>query len=443
MQFPERFIEHISNCDGFDEIAFKEAHLSKAQVSLRLNPQKLFAHDYIDAVPWCENAFYLSERPQFVFDPLYHAGAYYVQEASSMFLDFILRSIGADKSPGRILDLCASPGGKSTLIAAAMHPRSVLISNEVIRTRVAPLKENITKWGNPNVIVTAHDAAQFQRMPNYFDIIVVDAPCSGSGLFRKDAHAMQEWSVDNVQMCSKRQQRILDDILPCLKPGGYLIYSTCSFSKEENGDVIENLLKQGYSNQNININSSQFPGIFSAETGFTFYPDKTRGEGFFISVLQKNKTDEVVETGGKQWNVTYADKSATAAIKPWVSAIENYIIVNINNTYYACTHEVEHVINSASGLFFKQVGMALGEIKNGDLIPNHAFAMSNILSEKVLIIDVDYATAIQYLKKNSVDLTATEKGWYIVKHKSISLGWIKIIPGRSNNYYPTEWRIRK
>ncbi|MGI8634527.1 MAG: methyltransferase RsmF C-terminal domain-like protein, partial [Segetibacter sp.] len=232
---PPALIDSLTNLPGFDKNDFIGVHEDGRQVtSIRLNPLK--PTDAIkklpdqEDVPWCSTGRYLSERPSFTLDPVFHGGAYYVQEASSMFLDHIVKEIyKTEKLPQRVLDLCAAPGGKSTLLASAL-PDSFIVSNEVIKTRVRILAENISKWGSEHVVVTNNDPKDFKRISGYFDLMVVDAPCSGSGLFRKDTDAINEWSEANVQMCSLRQQRILADAIGALKQNGFLVYSTCSYS---------------------------------------------------------------------------------------------------------------------------------------------------------------------------------------------------------------------
>ena len=243
-------------------------------------------------VQWSSNGFYLQKRPSFTLDPLFHAGAYYVQEASSMFLEEALKQTVDLSQPIKILDLCAAPGGKSTLIQSVINNESLLVSNEVIKTRVNILSENITKWGAANVIVTNNDAKDFQRLPNYFDVIVVDAPCSGSGLFRKDREAISEWSEQNVHLCSQRQQRILADVLPALKEDGVLIYSTCSYSEEEDEQIADWLVEE-FKVQSLKFKVEEEWGIVETQSskqnasGYRFYPDKVKGEGFFIAVFKK------------------------------------------------------------------------------------------------------------------------------------------------------------
>ncbi|HEY6063723.1 MAG TPA: RsmB/NOP family class I SAM-dependent RNA methyltransferase, partial [Chitinophagaceae bacterium] len=249
MQLPGAFLDSLTGVKGFDKEAFEKVHaLGKQVTSIRVNPAKAsmgkgewsigdsIHHSPFTShhkIPWTDVGYYLDTRPSFTFDPLFHAGCYYVQEASSMFLEQALRQTVDLSKPVKVLDLCAAPGGKSTHIQSLISKESLLVSNEVIRSRVNILKDNIIKWGCENVVVTNNDPKDFGRLKYYFDVIVVDAPCSGSGLFRRDANAINEWSKNSVQLCSQRQQRILADVWPALKKDGILIYSTCSYSKEE------------------------------------------------------------------------------------------------------------------------------------------------------------------------------------------------------------------
>lgn len=258
MQIPGKLVASLQGIKGFDKTSFIEVHNTGQQVtSIRINPKKLpqdQKNDYSSQViphlainnrqkvSWSTHGYYLSERPSFTLDPFFHAGAYYVQEASGMFLEQAIRQTIDLSRSIKVLDLCAAPGGKSTLIESLISDKSLLVSNEVIKSRASVLEENITKWGAQNAIVTNNDPVSFKWLDNYFDVIVVDAPCSGSGLFRKDAKAIDEWSEDNVQLCSQRQQRILADVYPALKKDGILIYSTCSYSSEENECISDWLL---------------------------------------------------------------------------------------------------------------------------------------------------------------------------------------------------------
>lgn len=235
--FPEAFKQRVEN-DPFLGTPLLEALNQTAPVSVRLHPLKQKAAlTFSEKIAWCEHAFYLKERPSFTLDPLFHAGCYYPQEAGSMVLDTVLKQLDLPSEPS-ILDLCAAPGGKSTLIASFLNNNGLLVSNEVIQARARILTENTTKWGYTNTVVTNNDPKDFERLNEFFDVIVVDAPCSGEGMFRKDLKARDEWSEENVQICSSRQKRIVMDVWDSLKPGGFLIYSTCTFNSAENEDTI-------------------------------------------------------------------------------------------------------------------------------------------------------------------------------------------------------------
>ena len=298
---PNSFLDSLQKMPGFDRASFVAVHELKEQVtSLRLNPAKPIdknKHLFLNKtqeIPWCTAAVYLPTRPSFVTDPLWHAGAYYVQEASSMFVQFVLSQIIPVPTNQKVLDLCAAPGGKTTLLAS-YFPNGLVVANETIKSRNAILVENVTKWGGPHVVVTQNDPSHFKSLPDFFDVMVVDAPCSGSGLFRKDPNAIEEWSLESVQHCSTRQTRIIEDSMDTLKVGGYLIYSTCSYSFEEDEKMMDHIASiPGMINTRIqvpqdwNIVATESP-IQHAQ-GFRFYPDKVKGEGFFISVFQKQET---------------------------------------------------------------------------------------------------------------------------------------------------------
>ena len=323
---PPELLQSLQNIKGFNEEAFKAVHQSGAQItSVRLNPKKIgnrqlaICNTQSERVPWNENGYYLKERPSFTLDPLFHAGAYYVQEASSMFLEEVLKQSVDVTQPLKVLDLCAAPGGKSTLIQSIISAESLLVSNEVIKTRVNILSENITKWGAANVIVTNNDPSDFKRLPDYFDVIVADAPCSCSGLFRKDPNAINEWSENNVALCAQRQQRILADILPSLKEDGVLIYSTCSYSQPEDEEIAEWLIADCHlSSINLHLNKEwNIIETQSAEKnafGYRFYPDKVKGEGFFIAAFKKPAGDSIINEVKNHPSTTLRTKIKSKAV---------------------------------------------------------------------------------------------------------------------------------
>jgi 16S rRNA C967 or C1407 C5-methylase (RsmB/RsmF family)/NOL1/NOP2/fmu family ribosome biogenesis protein len=451
LSLPESFIRSLQHVKGFDEKAFIEVHHHATSLtSVRINPAKpvlLPALPISGKVAWNEQGFYLSERPSFTSDPLFHAGAYYVQEASSMFLVQALQQTVDCTRPIKILDLCAAPGGKSTLAQSFISAESILISNEVIKTRVNILTENITKWGAANVIVTNNDPKDFQRLQDYFDVIVVDAPCSGSGLFRKDATAITEWSLNNVQLCSQRQQRILADIMPSLNENGILIYSTCSYSQQEDEAIADWLIKECKvetvplkvpDNWNIVETLSENEKAY----GYRFYPDKVKGEGFFIAVFKKATTGTGYPVAKNNKNNEKVSKNEIDIISPWLKEPGRFFYIKQNDEIIALPlHLQEDWPLIQASLYIKKAGTRLGTVIRNELIPHHELALSNIISDAIPSYDTGLETALQYLRKQDIKIDTAIKGWALIKYGGLALGWIKALPNRINNYYPKEWRI--
>ncbi len=298
MKFPTDFLNSLTNCPGFEKDSFIASHEAGEQVTaVRINTQKILLQQldfpFSENVPWNTDGYYLAQRPSFTLDPCFHAGAYYVQEASSMFLAEAIKQTCNLNEKLTVLDLCAAPGGKTTLIQSLISKDSLLLSNEVIKSRVNILSENIAKCGAANVVVSNSDSSDFSRLKSFFDVIVVDAPCSGSGLFRKDEAAMEEWSLKAVEFCRQRQQRILADVLPALKQNGILIYSTCSYSLQENEAIADWLLQQkNVASLELSINPKWNIVVSKAEGsnafGYRFYPNKLKGEGFYMAAFRKN-----------------------------------------------------------------------------------------------------------------------------------------------------------
>ncbi|HMU46215.1 MAG TPA: RsmF rRNA methyltransferase first C-terminal domain-containing protein [Chitinophagaceae bacterium] len=444
MQLPEIFLDSLQNTKGFNKESFQEIHSSNDQItSVRINPlKKSQTPNPKSKIPWTEHGYYLNSRPSFTFDPLFHAGCYYVQEASSMFLEQALKQTVDLSASLKVLDLCAAPGGKSTHIQSLISKDSLLVSNEVIRARVNILRDNIIKWGCENVFVTNNDPKDFSRLKGYFDVIVVDAPCSGSGLFRRDPEAIQEWSLNNVALCSQRQQRILADVWPALKEGGMLIYSTCSYSKEEDENII-NWLSQEFNCDIMQLMINSDWGIIESEGGFRFWPDKVKGEGFFLACIRKK--DEEMNTKIRiEKNIGKINNSEKEVLKRWVID-EGRQFNRLQNKVYIWP---ESLVADFSFLQQQQLrvnysGILVGELIRDKLVPDHALAMSLILNDSVERIELKYEQAISYLQRNDFELTNTTTGWKTVTYKGYMLGWINILPGRINNYYPKELRILK
>ena len=289
MELNAEFITRTKQLFGearFD--AFVSALSLAPVVSVRYNREKITVPESIDAVPWATDAAYLAERPLFTGDPLFHSGCYYVQEASSMFLEQAIRQYV--DGPVRALDLCAAPGGKTTHLLSLLPKGSLLVSNEPMSLRAQLLAENVIKWGNPAAVLTRNMPADFSQLRNFFDVIVVDAPCSGEGMFRKDDFAVQQWSVGNVMQCAARQREILQDVWEALRPGGLLVYSTCTFNREEDEDCVAWIAEE-LGAEVLPIETEQQWGITGnqTETGhpvYRFIPGYTIGEGFYMSLLR-------------------------------------------------------------------------------------------------------------------------------------------------------------
>jgi 16S rRNA C967 or C1407 C5-methylase (RsmB/RsmF family)/NOL1/NOP2/fmu family ribosome biogenesis protein len=448
---PEEFLQSIDDIPGLDIQSFREAHEAPEPItSIRINPAKPvnFSHFslQLSSVPWSNNGYYLNARPSFTYDPLFHAGCYYVQEASSMFLEQAIKQTVDLTQSIKVLDLCAAPGGKSTHIQSLISSDSILISNEVIKKRAGILKQNIIKWGSNNVIVTNNDPQHFARLQGFFDVIVVDAPCSGSGLFRKDNEAISEWSPENVQLCCGRQQRILTDILPSLKEGGVLIYSTCSYSKEEDEEIADWIAGE-FEMQSLQLQLEPGWGIVESVSekkkcfGYRFYPDNLKGEGFFLTCFKKTKQES--EARIKPSKPDLISTKEKDVIKPWIKNADLDFIKHGNFIFAFPSSQIQVLLQVQSQLYLQYAGTTIGEIIRGKLIPDHAFALSNIIDQNVSTIELNFEQAIQYLQKKDMDLSVNVTGWQLVSYKGFKLGWVNALSNRINNYYPKEMRILK
>jgi len=451
MQVPVSLINSLDGIDGFDRDAFEQTHVNaEAITSIRINPAKpsrLFDHaiNELTPVPWSCYGYYLPQRPSFTFDPLFHAGCYYVQEASSMFLEKAFEKI-PQEAPLKVLDLSAAPGGKSTHIQSLLPEGSLLVSNEVIKSRSSILRDNIIRWGSANVMVTNNDPAHFQSLEGFFDVIVVDAPCSGSGLFRREPEAISEWSENAVQLCSQRQQRILADVWPALREGGILIYSTCSFSTEEDEAILD-WIQEEWQVKGIALDVPQHSGIVTTVgknglPGYRFWPHKVKGEGFFLTMVEKQEgvQDFAGKLRKKPDSVTKAEQKL---LEPWID-MTGMSTVRHQQTVYAWPSSLA---DDFSLLLEKMrvvySGVRLGELMRDKLVPDHALALSGLLRPAVPATSLDKDAAILYLQRRDFAAETADRGWQTVNFQGYPLGWINALPNRINNYYPRELRILK
>lgn len=443
MQLPSSLLNSLADTNGFDKEAFEQVHASGGQVtSIRINPRKRAEIKNLSSkIPWTSDGYYLEQRPSFTFDPLFHAGCYYVQEASSMFVEQAFRQTADLATPLKVLDLCASPGGKSTHIQSLLSPGSLLVSNEVIRSRANVLKDNIIKWGSENAVVTNNDPKDFTRLENYFDVIVVDAPCSGSGLFRRDPEAIEEWSENNVQLCSQRQQRILADIWPALKKNGILIYSTCSYSKEEDEDMVNWLVHEKSALQCLLTFHSSW-GIIESGGGYRFWPDKVKGEGFFLACFQKTDGEEPVPLKLKS-KPDVAVKKDIEMLARWIKMDGLQFVKHLSTVYAWPQHLAADFSFLLENLRVIYSGVLAGELMRDKLVPDHSLAMSLLTADQVPRTALNYEQAIQYLQRKDIQLQEAARGWQLMTYNGHPLGWANVLSNRVNNYYPKELRILK
>ena len=464
---PLDFVRQMSSLLGEAEAADLERALQEEpSTSIRLNPAKLVepsnASPYMNKVPWCNDGRYLSERPQFTFDPLLHAGCYYVQEASSMFVSQAIRQyVGTSAF---VLDLCAAPGGKSTLLRSSLPEGSVLVCNEIMRNRAQILAENMVKWGYPDMMVTNNASEDFSECAHCFDLILADVPCSGEGMFRKDDEAISCWSLENVQMCAERQRHLINNIWPALKPGGILIYSTCTYNAEEDERNVSWIMQEfGASVLPVNVpEGCDIMGnmIVGDYPVYHFMQHKVKGEGFFMAVIRK--PDEPgfrpfrlpdVSALEKDKKKKKDKKQVSLPVKEILSEVQQWIL-NPDNYYWQVTEEGVRALplsmasfylwGQKNGLKILEAGVQVASLKGKEPIPTHALAMSTQLNIDAFVgHEVTYTQAIAYLRKESIVLSPdAPKGYVLLTYRKIPIGFVKNLGNRANNLYPQEWRIR-
>lgn len=442
---PLAFLERIKDQFPGQFESFVEAIDQTPAVSLRTNPAKFRLPVNEEKIPWCPSGLFLNARPSFTLDPLFHSGAYYVQEASSMFVE---QAFQQTKRTGSriVLDLCAAPGGKSTHLLSLMDQNDLLVANEVIRSRVFVLNENIQKWGHQNVVVCNNDPSDFSNLEGLFDVILIDAPCSGEGLFRRDPSAIEQWSVDNTNLCATRQRRIVSDIWPSLKAGGYLIYSTCTFNPAENEQNLQ-WLAQNNEIESIRIPIKDHWGVEEIQHrnlfGYRFLPHKVKGEGFFLTLIRKKE-------GSNQFSIPKKNKSRLEKMPRQFTEVRNWLQTSASEYFtksdfiVAFPEDKIQLLNALSEqLRVISYGLTLAQFKKNDLLPEHTFALSIDRNLSLFpTAELDLRDALLFQKKEEIRIPSSEKGWLMVQYQGVPLGFVKNLGNRANNYFPKEWRIR-
>jgi 16S rRNA C967 or C1407 C5-methylase (RsmB/RsmF family)/NOL1/NOP2/fmu family ribosome biogenesis protein len=443
--YPGKFTERLRQQKYLDSDQLEEALDRPSPVSIRVNPEKRnLIPVNSDPVVWTEYGFYLSMRPSFTLDPLFHSGCYYPQEASGMFLEQVYKQVVNNPENIRVLDLCGAPGGKSTHLSTLIGDKGLLVANEVIKARAGILAENITKWGCSNTIVTNNDPESFSDLKEYFDLILVDAPCSGEGMF-SDRAVRNEWSPENAALCSERQKRIVSDVWPSLKGNGILIYCTCTFNPAENEEIIEWIADQNKA-LSVRLDISAFGGIreinYNGITGYGFYPGKIKGEGLFISVVKKPGNPS--ET--KRLRLRKDDNKLTNNDSKMAGKLIDGPLINLyrnDDIVYDLSISVEEYQFLKNHLRIIKGGAALFKSRKDDFTPLHDLALyCKIRDDAFPMVELEYSQAISFLKKDNLTLNDAERGWILLTYKGVNLGFAKNIGSRINNYFPMEGRIR-
>ena len=447
------FRKYLEEAIGSDNalVAFS-AFESPAPSSIRCNPFKSGICPEGRPVTWNAYGRILPERPVFTLDPHFHAGAYYVQDSSSMFVGHAFRRLleSAGKPVGRpfrVLDLCAAPGGKTTDLAASLREvfgdGFILVSNEVMKARAGVLADNVALWGDPNVVVTSDDPRAFAALPGFFDVIVADVPCSGEGMFRKDEEAQRQWSEDNVALCEARQRRITADVWPSLRQDGLFIYSTCTFNKYENDSNVQWIASELGAEcllEDDLLHAEE--GVIKTALGYSLVPGHVEGEGQYCSALRKISEVELRETRQK------------AARPSKAQTLPEGIVAGLLRVKAAVRLKGETVIaipeNISSDLAFIEqalhviaAGCAVGTLKGKVLVPDADLALSLMYDRTAFPeAEVDRDTALAYLHRDAITLPDAPKGYVAVVYGGLPLGFVKNLGNRCNSLHPQSRRIR-
>lgn len=436
-------VESISKYTSIDTEKFLQSQNDPPHVSIKLNHNKLKHISELDfevnePVPWAQHAYYLNSRPAFYADPLFYSGAYYVMDSSSMFLEYILNILQIPRH-SIIIDIAAAPGGKSVLISNYLNEEGLLWSNEINFNRAKILQYNLSKWGKTNYIITNNDTKAFKDTHEKADVIVCDAPCSGSGLFRKYPEWKKSFNENMINQCVSKQKQILQNIFDALKTNGYLIYSTCSFTSEENEEISEFIIHHGF--QYINISIPDNYNLLKTNLGIRFFPHLTKSEGFFYAVFQKKQTHSDKNKKNEKYNQM---NSITPVVQNDIPQkhlfhIQNFHqIYQFKKKYFLSTKKIKDILNNDFN--YITIGTLIADNQSAHPSPYSAYSL--YLNEKSKKIHLNKNQALKFLKKENIHIHA-DKDIYLFSYKNLALAWGKVLESRVNNYFPNEWRILK
>lgn len=361
-----------------------------------------------------------------------------------MLISAALRQIPLDGPAPQVLDLCAAPGGKSTLLAAELPQDRFLVGNETIGSRHNVLDYNLAKWGLPGVHSSQADSRDYAALGAYFDLVLVDAPCSGEGLFRKDRRAIEEWSPAHVEFCASRQRRILGQAAGLVKPGGYLIYSTCTYNRIEN-QANARWVNEELGFEFIPLEAPADWGVSNGDWGLQCFPHKVSGEGFYLACFRRTTQAERSKSGSfKNWkNWAWAPKAVKADLADWLSAIEPFEFIQSPDGQIRAIlqRETEQAMLLDGTLKRFLPGRPVGVFKGKDFIPAPELALDAKIRTRLPNVGLSKEQALRFLKKEPFEAPSLPLGWFGVQYEGLTLGWAKGLKDRVNNYYPKEWRI--
>lgn len=441
IELPAGFIDRLKNeSPGLFDGLGQALTSTEPVTAIRANAAKGY-HAVGRPVLWCPEGIYLDERPVFTLDPALHQGRYYVQDASSMIISLVARQLSRDGKPLRWLDACAAPGGKTTCAIGALPEGSLVVANEFDPRRAAALKENVIKWGSPPVIVTRGDSRAFAALKERFDVVAADVPCSGEGMMRKDADARAQWSPGLIAECARRQREIVTELWKALKPGGHMIYSTCTFNRAENEDIV-NYIISSLGGRFIELEDVDPAwGIVRTDAGYRFIPGRTEGEGLFVALIEKPGTSAGNERSAKL-------KPDSHPCRKWLNATGAGYEITTDadriNAFPTVHSPLLRDILKTRGISVIHHGTVLARAKGRDLVPDHSLALSTILDPQAFpSVDLNKADALAYLSCEPITIPASApKGHLLLTFDGCPLGFVKNLGNRSNSLYPRDWRIR-
>ena len=418
---------------------------TEPSVAIRVNPLKAPAHaaPALRRVPWCDAGRYLAEREPFTFDVDFQSGRYYVQDASSMFIHHVLRHLV--KEPVRYLDLCAAPGGKTTTAISALPQGSMVVANEIVNARARVLCENLQKWGAPRCVVTCNAPHHFGRLSHFFDVVAADVPCSGEGMMRKDEQARRQWSPALVKQCADLQRSIIADVWDALRPGGLLIYSTCTYNTLENEQMLAWMVHE-YGAEPVAVPVPEQWHIHPAIEGnlpcYRFMPHRTEGEGLFMAVLRKPEAPRK-EVRLKKAKATKAKPLPVPKdVRFRLKDADHFDFSVVNDEVVAVPADMAPIMPAFADLNVMHMGVNVGAIKGKNCVPSHALALSSALNPAAFpTCEVDYLAAMAFLRGEALSLPQAPRGYVLLTYHSQPIGFVNNLGNRANNLYPKAWRV--